>query len=127
MNVVVTSSSLGKWIENPDLLRGAMKYAKVLYERAFDTSQWLKIYGDTAERERERERKFQTVDIACSGPSCCSAVVAKIITTVGDALCKGDAERHIVSKKFRKGRVARLENQSTLRETKLRDVYRRKM
>lgn len=100
MNVVVTSS-LGNGSRIPISYGGAMKYAKVLYERAFDTSQRLKIYGDTV--ERERERKFQTVDIAYLGPSCCSAVVAKIITTVEGVLCKGDAARHIVPNKFRRG------------------------
>lgn len=43
-----------------------MKYAQVLYERAFDTSRRLKIYGDTVEREKVSD------GIAYPGRSRCS-------------------------------------------------------
>lgn len=63
----------GEWIENPDLLRGAMKYAKVLHERAFDTSRWLQNLRETPWREKVSDG---TRGIAYSGmeKSCCSAL-----------------------------------------------------
>ncbi|CAL1675765.1 unnamed protein product [Lasius platythorax] len=88
----------GEWIENPDLLRGAMKYAKVLHERAFDTSRWLQNLRETPWREKVSDG---TRGIAYPGWKKVVALpFTKIITIVEGVSCKGEAERHIVSKKF---------------------------
>lgn len=110
---------VGEWIENPDLLWGAMKYAKVLYERAFDTSQRLKIYGDTLERKRERE--FQT--IGTSGAKlllcrCCK----NYYDSWGRVMQKWRRATYCFEEVSEDGEGCTLENQLTLRETEPRDT-----